>query len=200
MPAVQSPAKTCLKCGYQRHPGEVGSMESCPGCGAVYAKVEAAQRNRQAQPPALAPSLETCAPGAAITQPEQAVGVIDADRRYMTHLVYLLYVLPTGVSTLMAYSIAKSMRDDDRDELAAAHNIWQYETLAKIMWVFAAAVLVALVIGAAQAGYLLTHDASLYRFAQRGGRVVLAVGGALYLWTLLRTLRGWSNLMRSEGP
>jgi uncharacterized membrane protein len=176
-------------------------MESCPGCGAIYAKVEAAQRTKQAQAPALPANLETWARGpAAITQPEQTVGVIDADRRHMTHLVYLLYVLPTGVSTLMAYSIARSLRDDDRDELAAAHNVWQYETLAKIIWVFAAAVVVALVIGAAQAGYLLTHDASLYRFAQRGGRLVLAAGGALYLWTLLRSLRGWSNLMRSEGP
>jgi DNA-directed RNA polymerase subunit M/transcription elongation factor TFIIS len=34
--------KDCLKCGYQRLPTDTGPDYSCPKCGAVYAKVEAA--------------------------------------------------------------------------------------------------------------------------------------------------------------
>lgn len=34
--------KNCLKCGYQRVPTDTGPDFSCPKCGAVYAKVEAA--------------------------------------------------------------------------------------------------------------------------------------------------------------
>ena len=200
MPAVQSEPKTCLKCGYQRRSSDAGPIESCPSCGAIYAKVEAAQRAKEAaQAPVARP--EARAPGqAAVIQPEDIPEFIDQDRRRMTHLVYFLYFLPTGVSALMAYAIAKSLRDDFRDEIAAAHNEWQYETLAKVIYVFAAAVVLAVIIGAAQGGYLLTHDQSLHHFAQRGGNVVLVVAGALYLWTLLRTLRGWFQLVRGEGP
>lgn len=34
--------KNCLKCGYQRLPTDLGPEISCPDCGAIYAKVEAA--------------------------------------------------------------------------------------------------------------------------------------------------------------
>lgn len=36
------PKINCLKCGYQRTPSDIGPEISCPKCGAVYAKVEAA--------------------------------------------------------------------------------------------------------------------------------------------------------------
>ena len=34
--------KNCLKCGHQRLPADLGPDISCPSCGAIYAKVEAA--------------------------------------------------------------------------------------------------------------------------------------------------------------
>jgi len=39
----------CLKCGYQRTPSDLGSEFSCPKCGAVYAKVEAALAEKPRQ-------------------------------------------------------------------------------------------------------------------------------------------------------
>jgi uncharacterized membrane protein len=198
MPAVQSDPKTCLKCGYLRRASDAGPEESCPSCGAIYAKVEASLRGKEA---AATPAARNDhrAP-AAIIQPEDIPLFVDEDRRRTTHLLYFLYLLPLGVTALMAYTIAKSIKDDYQDEIAAAHNEWQYDTLAKVIWVVAATVIFALVVGAAQGGYLLTHDETLHHFAQSAGKGLSVIVGLLYAWTLLRTLRGWFGLIRGEGP
>ena len=36
--------KLCVKCGYQRKPGDAAPETECPHCGAIYAKVEAVLR------------------------------------------------------------------------------------------------------------------------------------------------------------
>lgn len=52
--------KNCLKCGYQRVPTDAGPDFSCPKCGAVYAKVEAALaekvRQKVAKETAMSPT------------------------------------------------------------------------------------------------------------------------------------------------
>jgi hypothetical protein len=63
-----------------------------------------------------------------------------------------------------------------------------------------ALLLLALVLGAAQGGYWITHDESLHGFARKGGQMLLILAAALYAWVLLRTLRGWLQLLRGEGP
>ena len=41
--------KTCIKCNYQRQATDDNTPEwACPSCGVVYAKAEAAERERQA--------------------------------------------------------------------------------------------------------------------------------------------------------
>lgn len=50
--------KNCLKCGYQRLPTDEGPDTTCPKCGAIYAKVEAAiaaKIRQQADKPVAAP-------------------------------------------------------------------------------------------------------------------------------------------------
>jgi len=191
MDANFPPAKVCLKCGYERRGHDAGPAACCPSCGAIYAKVEAAFRKDGPQRSAERVSDNS---------PTLAVEYIDATRRRMAHVIYLLYLLPTGVSTLMGYSLAKASRDNYADEIAAAHNDWQYETLSKLLWPVLALLALGAVLGAAQTGYWLTHDEPLHRFAQRGGVLLLALSGALYAWILLRTLRGWLQLARGAGP
>ncbi|KMP11289.1 hypothetical protein UZ36_04935 [Candidatus Nitromaritima sp. SCGC AAA799-C22] len=43
--------KTCLKCGYQRKPGELVPETECPKCGVIYAKAEQALRKTEAPEP-----------------------------------------------------------------------------------------------------------------------------------------------------
>jgi uncharacterized membrane protein len=104
------------------------------------------------------------------------------------------------VTALLGYSLAKANRDNYSDEIAAAHNDWQYETLSMLLWPVLALLAMAVVLGLAQAGYWLTNDLPLHRFAQRGGTVLLVLAGALYAWILLRTVRGWLQLARGAGP
>ena len=40
-------ARQCLKCGYTRKPSDPGPVYECPRCGAVYAKVQAAQQHKE---------------------------------------------------------------------------------------------------------------------------------------------------------
>ena len=191
MPANFPPAKVCLKCGYARRGHDIGPAACCPSCGAIYAKVEAALRKSDL-PPAAA--------GITDNSPTMAVEYIDVPRRRMAHIIYLLYVLPTGVTALMGYSLAKASRDNYSDEIAAAHNDWQYETLSTLIWPVLALLALAVVLGMAQAGYWLTHDEPLSRFAERGSFLLLVLAGALYAWILLRTVRGWLQLARGAGP
>lgn len=203
MPAAPPEPKVCLQCGYQRRPSDPGRLDCCPSCNGNYAKVEASMRAREelaavVPPPPVREQTGTM-PALLILQ-HDVPAYVDADRRRTTHLVYVLYVLPIGVTAYMAYAIAKSLKEDYQDEIAAAHNEWQYETLRKILWPFFAAVGFAAILGLAQGGYLLTHDNLLHHFAQRLSTGLLVVGGALYLWTLVRTLRGWPRLWQGKGP
>ena len=191
MSAHTPSAKVCLKCGYERRAHDAGPAAACPSCGAIYAKVEAAFR-KDGPPKAAASAPDN--------SPTMAVEYIDATRRRMAHVIYLLFALPTGVTALMGYSLAKANRDNYSDEIAAAHNDWQYETLSTLVWPVLALIAMAVVLGLAQAGYWLTNDLPLHRFAQRGGAVLLVLAGALYAWILLRTVRGWLQLARGAGP
>ncbi len=72
-------ARTCPKCGYERHPGEAAPETECPSCGVVYAKVEEAlARQIQAGGPAAAedapaPVAEAEVAGAAPAAPEASL-------------------------------------------------------------------------------------------------------------------------------
>jgi uncharacterized membrane protein len=191
MSSSTSSARTCLKCGYERRSQDGGPAETCPSCGAIYSKVEAALKSREA-----AANLKPAMVGAIPYVPEY----VDDARRQLTHTVYLLYLLPTGISTLLGYSLVKSIREDHKDEIAAAHNEWQVATLSRLVYVVGALLLMALVIAAAQSGYWFTHDEGLHSFARKGAQALLILAGAVYAWVLLRTARGWFALCRGEGP
>jgi uncharacterized membrane protein/predicted RNA-binding Zn-ribbon protein involved in translation (DUF1610 family) len=191
MSSSSSSARTCLKCGYERRSQDVGSADSCPSCGAIYSKVEAALKSREE-----AANFKPAMVGAIPYVPEY----VDDDRRRLTHTVYLLYLLPTGISTLLGYSLVKSIREDHRDEIAAAHNEWQVATLSSLVYVVGALLVMGLVLAIAQGGFWFTHDEGLHLFARRGGLGLLILAGAVYAWVLLRTLRGWLALFRAEGP
>ena len=111
MSANTPSAKVCLKCGYERRAHDAGPAAACPSCGAIYAKVEAAFR-KDGPPKAAASAPDN--------SPTMAVEYIDATRRRMAHVIYLLFALPTGVTALMGYSLAKANRDNYSDEIAAA--------------------------------------------------------------------------------
>jgi uncharacterized membrane protein len=191
MSPAPSSARTCLKCGYERRSQDSGPAESCPSCGAIYSKVEAALKGRE-EAAAFKPAMV----GAIPYVPEY----VDDERRRLTHTVYLLYLLPTGISTLLGYSLVKSIREDHKDEIAAAHNEWQVGTLSRLVYVVGALLVLALVVAAAQGGYWFTHDEGLHSFARKGAQALLILAGAVYLWVMLRTARGWFALFRGEGP
>ena len=191
MSASKSSARTCLKCGYERRSQDSGPPEACPSCGAIYSKVEAALKGKDE-----AATFKPAIVGAIPYVPEY----VDDERRRLTHVVYAMYLLPTGITTLMGFSLVKSIRDDHKDEIAAAHNEWQINTLSRLVYVVGALLLMALVVGAAQGGYWFSHDEGLHSFARKGGRALLILAGTLYLWVLLRTVRGWLQLIRGEGP
>ena len=191
MSSAHSSARSCLKCGYERRAQDAGSPESCPSCGAIYSKVEAALKSREE-----AANFKPAIVGAIPYVPEY----VDEERRSLTHTVYLLYLLPTGISQLLGYSLVSSIREDHKDEIAAAHNEWQVGTLSRLVYAVGALLVVTLVVAAAQAGYWFTHDETLHGFARKGGLLLLGLGGALYLWVLLRSARGWFSLFRGEGP
>lgn len=191
MSSANSNARTCLKCGYERRAQDTGSPESCPSCGAIYSKVEAALKSREE-----AANFKPAIVGAIPYVPEY----VDEGRRSLTHTVYLLYLLPTGISQLLGYSLVSSIREDYKDEIAAAHNEWQAGTMSRLVYAVCALLVVGLVVGAAQGGYWFTHDEALHGFARKGGQALLVLGGALYLWILMRCVRGWIALFRGEGP
>ncbi len=63
--------RTCLKCGYINAAANGGYLEECPGCGAIYTKVERAHAERQA---AQAKAQEQTAASAAAKAPANIRG------------------------------------------------------------------------------------------------------------------------------
>jgi len=50
----------CLKCGYQRKPGDLAPDYECPNCGAIYIKVEAALKKQKAQQVTRTDKMDVC--------------------------------------------------------------------------------------------------------------------------------------------
>jgi uncharacterized membrane protein len=187
---VNEPAnlnRSCLKCGYARRPADGGPPESCPQCGAIYAKVEA-HHGQQA-------AMRRSAP-----EQEESSNYLDPERRRLAHLVYALYLLPTGLSNLLGYSIARTSVEDHSDEIAFAHSDWQVETMSRVIYVIIAALVLLLVMGASRAGYWMIHDEELLHFSTSVGKLLLVVSAATYLWVAVRSAKGWMHLFRGEGP
>jgi uncharacterized membrane protein/ribosomal protein S27AE len=187
---VNEPTKlnrTCLKCGHVRRSTDAGPSESCPKCGAIYAKVDAHHGPRAA------------ARGSASDQ-DGSYDYVDPERRRLAHLVYVLYLLPTGLSTLLGYSIARTSAEEHTDEIAFAHSDWQVETVSRVFYVIIAALVLLLIVGAARAGYWMIHDEVLLHFSASVGKLLLAVSAATYLWVAVRSVKGWMHLFRGEGP
>lgn len=94
--------RTCLKCGRLNPSANGDALEACPGCGAIYSRVEAAWGARHAGAvPAAAPSAARPAPPVAHEPAESvqefAIGLrlesLYPTFRSLVQLVYWLFVM-----------------------------------------------------------------------------------------------------------
>lgn len=182
-------SRTCLKCGHVRRPTDVAPPEACPACGAIYAKVEAHRSG-----------LYEVRRRAGTSAGQGDGEYVDAERRRLAHLVYFLYLLPAGLTTLLGYSIARASGDDHADEIAFAHTDWQVETVSRVFYLVIAALALAALLAGVYAVHALLHNEALLGFARILSGFLLVVAGGTYLWVAVRSVQGWIQLVRGEGP
>jgi uncharacterized membrane protein len=197
MELEREPDHSCLKCGHPRTSADSGPADTCPKCGAVYAKVEAALKARkQAGTQRIAAKIEKIQHGEELKQ--------DFRRRWVAHLIYLLYIIPTGASAVIGISLARLLLPTEEDDLAAAHYRWQLSRMTRLVVVGFFLNIVALVLAAIFLRSLLLRDQGIgfegMGFALKGWWVLMGVALAIYLVFILRMARGWWLLWKGEYP
>lgn len=130
--------KTCIKCNYQRQATDDNTPEwACPSCGVVYAKAEAAERERQADE-ALLNRIERVE-FVKTNQPidVKEVAKIKSDKS-IANLIYILYFgsIFGGVSGLAAIVLAHMHRKDmGKQNWVQSHYAWQISTFwFSLLW------------------------------------------------------------------
>lgn len=201
-------AKACLKCGHTRTAADPGPEYACPACGAVYAKVEAALKTREAvQRARETVSADTAARVAGKIEHEagdeedgaelRANRAAESNLSTMAHVVYALYVVPVGLTALVGLVIAYVMRGQANGTWIESHFRWQIVTF----WGALLSGLVCFFLGTV----LLTG--SLFAGGGKGAGIGGAMGfGALFvglllliaIWCIYRVAKGWIRLVRDE--
>jgi len=202
MHGVHEP-KVCLKCGHARTAADTGPDFACPGCGAVYAKVEALQRAKEAVRVDTQARRQVQIEQQALDQAEGAE--LRANREQerslsvMAHIVYALYILPIGLTALIGLVIAYVMRSRASGTWVESHFSWQIGTF----WRAILALVLALFIGKA----LLMGSLVLFAAKGTGAGIVGGLGAAaifygffalLLIWCIYRIAKGWISLVNDE--
>ena len=203
MNPFQDVPKQCRKCGHPRSPDTTAPDAACPSCGAIYAKVEVQFKAREAAAAESKASVELHQENAAWEKANaKELNVIrPAEKRAATlgHIVYLLFAVPLGFTSIVGVAIAHVMVSDARNSLTQSHFRWQIATFWwGALW---AVVLLGL-------GYLMSLG-SAFAFAKQGAAVgfmgLLGAAGVykllglvLGIWLLYRIVKGWVYLFRGN--
>ncbi|HQO17064.1 MAG TPA: hypothetical protein PLG02_08890 [Methylotenera sp.] len=130
--------KTCIKCNCQRTAADDNSPEwACPSCGVVYAKAEAAERERLADE-ALLNRVERVE----FVKENQPVDVKEVAKiksdKSIANLIYILYFgsIFGGVLGLAAIVLAHMHRKDmGKQNWVQSHYAWQISTFwFSLLW------------------------------------------------------------------
>lgn len=204
MTPFQDVPKQCRKCGHPRSPDTTAFDAACPSCGAIYAKMEAQFRSEAAAADdaramdqllkenkawerAHAHELES-------VRREQIKGI------RLAHLVYLLYILPFGLTGIIGVVIAHVMTSSEGGNWVQTHFRWQISTF---WWgVFWAVLLIVLnyVIIRGIAPLVAAKEGAasgVFTFLTASGALA-TLGIALGLWLLYRVVKGWFYLFRGD--
>jgi len=203
MNPFQNVPKQCRKCGHPRSPDTTAVDAACPSCGAIYAKVEAQFQSKVA-------AADDARAMDQLLQENKAwerthAQEIDAVRREqnkeirLAHLVYLLYILPFGLTGIIGVVIAHTMRSSEGGDWVQTHFRWQTSTF---WWgVFWAVLLLGMnyVIIRGIAPLVATKGAAsgVFTFLTASGALG-ALGLVLGLWLLYRVVKGWVYLFRGD--
>jgi uncharacterized membrane protein len=218
---MSSNDKQCLKCGYVRGVGdEAAPIESCPKCGAIYAKVEAALREREAAgikpavsaPPSVRPrsvALPSKGDDAEAAHDDPNIVQVDIGELKaspIAHLIYAVLLLSplvkiswiAALAPIAGIVVAYIMRSPDKDTWLDSHFTWQIRTF----WIGFIVGAVLLLIGFAF-GYLVLRSIAGNGGAGAwigyyGGVGTVALMIAVSLWLLFRTIKGWYRLFKRE--
>jgi uncharacterized membrane protein len=203
MHSQQGEHKTCLKCGHTRTPQDEGPDYACPRCDAVYAKVEALHRARQAR---LAEEDERRRqriereawrrehPRQTLAQERGEWG-----RKALAHTTYALLMLPTGVTAPVGVVLAHAMK-------ARADGCWTDSHFERQVSTFWRTFLLGLALWAMAWFTLSVTDALIGApdlIKQMGTpasyAIALKIGSfALLGWYMVRLARGWLVLARGN--
>src|SRR5213596_207230 len=130
--SLQGESKACLKCGHTRTSSDSGPDYACPKCGAIYAKLEAAQRAKHA---ALTEDearrqerIEEAAWQREHADELRQQRAKEGSQKKIAHLVYVLFVLPVGLTALIGVVIAHVMNSSRNDTWVDSHFKWQIAT------------------------------------------------------------------------
>jgi len=199
--------KKCLKCGHVRTSVDNNVPEhSCPKCGAVYAKIEAAMRAKAVPASVSAPSQRaTQAAGHADTNANAELARLLEDRvkkgKKIAHLVYALFLVGFAFPLLwiLAVIVAHVTRSPDNEGWLNEHFGWQIRTFwYGLAW-------------GGVMGVLYTGLAPVFFRGLIGGGPELAgavlvtwvatgVASMLALWLIYRIIRGWVFLFKESTP
>ncbi len=191
----------CRKCGHPRSSDTVAPDSACPNCGAIYAKVEAQFKAREAAAVEREASVQLSR-DAAVGEKQHAgeLGAARAQVRKTTmlaHVVYLLFALPLGFTPIVGVVIAHAMRTVSGEPWLQSHFRWQIATFWwTVFWV---------VLFFGLSNLMRLGVTSI--FAKLGNVVgVLGLTGAsglltvlwlaLAIWVLYRIVKGWVYLFK----
>jgi uncharacterized membrane protein/predicted RNA-binding Zn-ribbon protein involved in translation (DUF1610 family) len=196
MDTESSVGRHCKKCGHIRKREDVAPDYSCPACGAVYAKVRAAEHQREElareaarnvdyqvfQPPAPPP------PPKSLAAERRRVGLVQTG--------YILQLIPLGITAVVGAVIVKRVAVADGDSWLASHSRWQLRTFATALVIGAFLIAFAiLLMGGERLGARMDGGVPVGRSSARWLWLPAAV---LWLWVMYRVARGWLMLVRGE--
>lgn len=196
--------RECLKCRYVRQGTDVAPDYSCPNCGAVYAKLEAA---RDASVAAHQLAEEEARITAIRMQQSERADAETRERqtqesplRSMAHAVYLLYVLPFAITQVSGLLLAYRFHRPAGDSWINDHFTWQIRTFWYLIFPALIGLAALLVGGAATTAFVATRGERFLATALGSLKVVGAVAAFIVVLYLFRVGRGWYKLFRQESP
>lgn len=196
--------RTCLRCGHVRLPGSPGPDWSCPACGVVYAKAEAAARAaaeaKEAGFEADRRRAQRTALDARADAEEDAAAERERPDRQRVHAVYLLTLLPFVVTQGLAVSIALGMRRRLDETWLGDHLSWVLRTHLYLALSAVPALLLGVYALVNWTMFVVLRNGAGLAPAFKGAAAVVAIvafGAVLYVG---RMGWGWWRLSRGEAP
>jgi uncharacterized membrane protein/predicted RNA-binding Zn-ribbon protein involved in translation (DUF1610 family) len=201
---IVEPERKCLKCGHVRRPDDGGPDYACPACGAVYAKLEALQREQAELEDRQSIETRNLERRAALQERfdrEQAVREAAEGPRYAAaHAAYLLMVLPFAVTQALSIAIAYKMRRADEDSWLDEHFTWQIRTF----WYLGGLALLAgasLLVGAASiSSVAILRNAAHVEWTFKSLAAFVTICAVALMTAMYRIGKGWYRLSRRESP